>query len=127
MYLYDHVIICSAPLLCVFFFFNDTATTEIYTLPLHDALPIFSPPLRRYIVQNDVMRNDLVRYHGIDNDRIVVTGWPQTDVFHRKRPRAEYERVVGGLGLEPSHPVVLVMGNTPTNAPSEKRFVERLV
>src|SRR3712207_7566209 len=35
----------------VFFFFNDTATTEIYPLPLHDALPIFAnlrlyrPPL----------------------------------------------------------------------------------
>src|SRR2546430_479232 len=28
----------------VFFFFNDTATTEIYTLSLHDALPISSPP-----------------------------------------------------------------------------------
>src|SRR2546427_8009693 len=28
------------PLLEVFFFFNDTATTEIYTLSLHDALPI---------------------------------------------------------------------------------------
>src|SRR5256886_12447549 len=27
-------------LLCIFFFFNDTATTEIYTLSLHDALPI---------------------------------------------------------------------------------------
>src|SRR6266568_8901976 len=27
----------------IFFFFNDTATTEIYTLSLHDALPI-SPP-----------------------------------------------------------------------------------
>src|SRR5256885_5577206 len=26
----------------MFFFFNDTATTEIYTLSLHDALPIFS-------------------------------------------------------------------------------------
>ena len=26
---------------CGFFFFNDTATTEIYTLSLHDALPIF--------------------------------------------------------------------------------------
>jgi len=24
-----------------FFFFNDTATTEIYTLSLHDALPIY--------------------------------------------------------------------------------------
>src|SRR5438093_13135463 len=27
-----------------FFFFNDTATTEIYTLSLHDALPISPPP-----------------------------------------------------------------------------------
>src|SRR5215467_14902254 len=27
--------------LCFFFFFNDTATTEIYTLSLHDALPIW--------------------------------------------------------------------------------------
>src|SRR3712207_9190109 len=26
---------------CFFFFFNDTATTEIYTLSLHDALPIW--------------------------------------------------------------------------------------
>src|SRR3712207_7780457 len=26
----------------VFFFFNDTATTEIYTLSLHDALPIYA-------------------------------------------------------------------------------------
>src|SRR6266446_7370952 len=28
----------------VFFFFNDTATTEIYTLSLHDALPICAGP-----------------------------------------------------------------------------------
>src|SRR5271165_7319965 len=28
-------------LFCLFFFFNDTATTEIYTLSLHDALPIY--------------------------------------------------------------------------------------
>src|SRR5688572_32444316 len=34
---------------CVFFlfFFNDTATTEIYTLSLHDALPIFPGGTRR--------------------------------------------------------------------------------
>src|SRR5258707_12773248 len=30
----------SRPSLCSLFFFNDTATTEIYTLSLHDALPI---------------------------------------------------------------------------------------
>src|SRR5215475_4577675 len=30
-----------------FFFFNDTATTEIYTLSLHDALPISASASRR--------------------------------------------------------------------------------
>src|SRR5258708_14776180 len=36
-------IVSAVPLsLCHVFFFNDTATTEIYTLSLHDALPIFS-------------------------------------------------------------------------------------
>src|SRR2546429_6339376 len=34
------LVMCSCPLFS-FFFFNDTATTEIYTLSLHDALPIF--------------------------------------------------------------------------------------
>src|SRR2546422_11725741 len=31
--------VCSV--IFIFFFFNDTATTEIYTLSLHDALPIW--------------------------------------------------------------------------------------
>src|SRR5256885_10871930 len=35
------------PLPFFFFFFNDTATTEIYTLSLHDALPISRRPPRR--------------------------------------------------------------------------------
>src|SRR5437660_7869753 len=34
---------CLAISCFLFFFFNDTATTEIYTLSLHDALPICSP------------------------------------------------------------------------------------
>src|ERR1043166_2171367 len=36
-------------LLCFLFFFNDTATTEIYTLSLHDALPIWRKPVRAVI------------------------------------------------------------------------------
>src|SRR2546422_2178486 len=34
------------PCVHLFFFFNDTATTEIYTLSLHDALPISHPGSR---------------------------------------------------------------------------------
>ena len=33
------------------FFFNDTATTEIYTLSLHDALPIWEVPLAFVVVE----------------------------------------------------------------------------
>src|ERR1039457_3400271 len=33
--------VCSCRCSRFFFFFNDTATTEIYTLSLHDALPIY--------------------------------------------------------------------------------------
>src|SRR6266404_9838215 len=48
----------SVPFLCLvitffFFFFNDTATTEIYTLSLHDALPIYSW-LERLSVEQEV-------------------------------------------------------------------------
>src|SRR3712207_8036142 len=34
--------------MALFFFFNDTATTEIYTLSLHDALPICQGGRRRH-------------------------------------------------------------------------------
>src|SRR3712207_7983029 len=33
-----------------FFFFNDTATTEIYTLSLHDALPILKPSVNSLLL-----------------------------------------------------------------------------
>src|SRR2546430_13345508 len=35
----------------LFFFFNDTATTEIYTLSLHDALPIYSEFFSRHLAR----------------------------------------------------------------------------
>src|SRR2546422_5097719 len=40
----------------IFFFFNDTATTEIYTLSLHDALPIYRPHQGGSHVQQEVRR-----------------------------------------------------------------------
>ena len=83
--------------------------------------------LARYIVQNDRMRDDLVGYHDVDRDRIVVTGWPQTDVFHRRRPREAYDEVLRRYGLDAARPVAMVMGNTPTNMPYEGAFFARLV
>jgi len=88
---------------------------------------VISSHVDRYIVQNETMRGDLAAYHGIPRNRVVVTGWPQTDVYHRRRPREAYEMVLRGMDLDPGRPLVLVMGNTPTNAPYERLFVERVV
>ncbi|PWU24682.1 MAG: hypothetical protein C5B48_05125 [Candidatus Rokuibacteriota bacterium] len=88
---------------------------------------VVSPHLNRYVVQNETMREDLVGYHGIDSSRVVVTGWPQADVFHRRRSRESYEQLLAQLGVDPSKPVILFAGNTPTNAPYEGNLVARLV
>ncbi len=87
---------------------------------------VISTRLDRYLVQNERMREDLVRYHGVEHSRIVVTGWPQSDVFHRQRPRSDYDAVLAGYGLDSTRPLVLVTGNTPTNTPDEDRFFARL-
>src|SRR5437016_7770584 len=44
-----------------FFFFNDTATTEIYTLSLHDALPIWQHQRRHIVDQGWHRHPDAVR------------------------------------------------------------------
>ena len=41
------VVCCLLFVVVFFFFFTDTATTEIYTLSLHDALPIYPFCVRR--------------------------------------------------------------------------------
>ena len=88
---------------------------------------IISPYLDRYLVQNEIMRADLLRYHGIEPERVVVTGWPQTDVYHRRRQVGEYEALLRTVGVQPGRAVVLYAGNSPNNSPYEQNLVSRLV
>src|SRR5690349_24213966 len=53
----------------LFFFFNDTATTEIYTLSLHDALPIYRPtfpPAGVVVERRDLVEAELLVVIGTD-------------------------------------------------------------
>src|SRR2546430_12895665 len=54
-----------------FFFFNDTATTEIYTLSLHDALPI-SQSVARTVVAN---RWSSMRHRSSSSDPLLEMIW----------------------------------------------------
>ncbi len=88
---------------------------------------VMAPFVDRYLVQNEQMRDDIVRYHGIPGERITVTGWPQTDVFAAEHPRSSFDALIRSLGLDPARKTVLFAGNTPTNAPFEGHLVERLM
>src|SRR3712207_7310824 len=55
------------------FFFNDTATTEIYTLSLHDALPISRTPSEHWEVVRVELPRELARYV-VEKGSIAVDG-----------------------------------------------------
>src|SRR3712207_7919627 len=74
-----------------FFFFNDTATTEIYTLSLHDALPI---------CEVRASRNELRRAGVADGGRRGRAPGPGS-VLPRRGARDRRRRVRAGQGLRP--------------------------
>src|SRR3989449_6065780 len=98
-------------LYCLYFFFNDTATTEIYTLSLHDALPIWErlsvrgvELLHALLHQDrkrdgrDDKRQDAVAYHRIHHQPLEQQAEHQkrdgeaSQHRHRERQAAEFHR-----------------------------------
>src|SRR3712207_8238976 len=76
----------------MYFFFNDTATTEIYTLSLHDALPICRrlPDVRHVLPQQAEPsgRRDR-RYHSTLEERGLRQGWRRDGAAPRRRRPGE--------------------------------------
>src|SRR5688572_6994056 len=121
-------------LLCsFFFFFNDTATTEIYTLSLHDALPIFGKTCAQ-VSESSAL--DHVFGYTCGNDVTV------SDILHRDASFPQWVRSKGfdtfcpigpavARGLDPAQLVVrtLLNGEVRQDYPiSDMRFpVARLV
>src|SRR5258708_23116509 len=70
------------PPISTLFFFNDTATTEIYTLSLHDALPIYLPRRNRHL---GVPR----AFHARS------VGSPSATGAHRRLPKDPADRGIG--------------------------------
>src|SRR5699024_12768403 len=77
------------------FFFNDTATTEIYTLSLHDALPIY--PASRTPDHHDFGAGELMTEHSTEPPRRTVAIIDDHEMF-RTGVRAEIEQHVDVVG-----------------------------
>src|SRR5256886_12240625 len=94
----------------IYFFFNDTATTEIYTLSLHDALPIYGALERVLHAGEDVEREGrreealdratrLAAVRGEGPERFV------TRVEHVVHPHEPLETAHPHRGADVRHPV----------------------
>src|SRR2546422_3971623 len=73
-------------MLLSFFFFNDTATTEIYTLSLHDALPISFPQSERPELEGRRVPDEEEQGHGGEGRRSAPAR-PQGEGRDRKSTR----------------------------------------
>src|SRR6266566_7633715 len=87
----------------LFFFFNDTATTEIYTLSLHDALPI-RPRLRFCGKYMPCRASDILRCSTISAKRLLGPMASRT-----RRPPLTVKPIVQVLPLKYTVPRPLAM------------------
>src|SRR6266545_1380172 len=71
----------------MFFFFNDTATTEIYTLSLHDALPISR---RRLLRQRPYCRRQVTAWPPRRPATAAASGWTSIGSFRQVTARTAY-------------------------------------
>src|SRR2546430_14147484 len=90
-----YLLIYARSLFFLFFFFNDTATTEIYTLSLHDALPILCPARRGAGARRGRPVGAVVR--GRDARPL-----PRDDRRSRPREHSAHPALAGGRGA--AHP-----------------------
>ena len=71
----------------LFFFFNDTATTEIYTLSLHDALPI-SKSFRILTLVSVVLRRPECEILGQETNSLQISS-QQMQIFYLQPRKTE--------------------------------------
>src|SRR5256885_12918531 len=103
----DHGFVC-------FFFFNDTATTEIYTLSLHDALPISIPKAGADHSRSG--RESRVRLSCGDRSPGFRLQYLQTEARDRKSTRLNSSHLVISYAvfcLKKKNDMTLVTNHTP--------------
>src|SRR3712207_5087921 len=104
-----------------FFFFNDTATTEIYTLSLHDALPISSSPRPWTTSSATTLRRGWSRTGCTATSRASTCWIERCATSCRSRTPGRFERSPRGSSKPPN----AASGPTPTpktSMPSRRRI-----
>src|SRR5215217_9651712 len=103
-----------------FFFFNDTATTEIYTLSLHDALPEALAPCWYY----PVPYYTYPWYMVVPSKRLgVITNDRRSGCQHGNLDDARHAQAAAGRAVPQSHPRCCLRGVSPLDDAEGDRAV----
>jgi hypothetical protein len=79
----------------------------------------------RVFAWNETHRREAVELHGVDSERVVVTGAPHWDSFFEFRPSHGRDDFCREHGFDPARPIVLYLGSTPDVCTDEPLMVER--
>jgi hypothetical protein len=79
----------------------------------------------RVYVWNEIHRREAVDLHGVEPDRVVVTGAAQWDRFFASEPSVTREELAAAHGFDPEAPIVLYLGSTRTVCPDEPPVITR--
>ena len=81
---------------------------------------------QQIILWNDVQKREAVELHGVDPDRVVITGAQVFDDWFEQRPSTTREAFCARVGLRPDRPIVLyVCSSLLEGSPPERSFVLR--
>ncbi|QEE43681.1 hypothetical protein FVA81_03400 (plasmid) [Rhizobium sp. WL3] len=83
------------------------------------------PMLSRVVVQNAIVREELVRYHGIPEERVHLIGWLQMDAYARTREN-ESASQLRRFNLRPGTRYILFAANAPRLGSHEPGIVREL-
>jgi hypothetical protein len=79
----------------------------------------------RVLVWNEHQRRETVAYHGVPDNRVVITGAPRFDEFFAMRPSLPREAFCAAAGIDPGRPFLLYLCSSNFIAPNEVAFVRQ--
>jgi hypothetical protein len=107
-------------------------------LGIRSALPVLSwdnltnkglirVPPDRVFVWNEAQKTEAVTMHGIDPQRVGITGAMVYDQWFTRRPSTTREEFCARAGLDPTRPILLYLCSSPFIAPDEIAFIEQWI
>ncbi len=78
----------------------------------------------RIFAWNELQRREAEELHGVDPERVVVTGAPHWDRFFALEPSIDREELCARHGFDADEPIVLYLGSTNEVCPDEPSIVE---